>query len=391
MGGLGVHEEAGQGLRKSGAGRRGAGGGGISSVERTYPAAGPKTKKKGRTHCGNTGKEGLQRDGADDRASFRSSKIDNIYCEDREKSMHVSFRQLQLFLAVAELRSITAAARACHVTQPTVSMQLKELADSVGLPLYEVVGKRLDLTAAGEALAVSARAMVEEWANFEQRIDAMQGLARGRLRVGVVSTAKYFVPRILGGFCTRYPEIDVILDVQNRDGVVTALRDNRHDLYIMSRPPADIEIVQQPFLSNPLVLIAAEGHPLAGRRGIALAELAGERFILRERGSGTRLACDEYFAACGFVPSVRLELGSNVAIKQSVAGGMGLSVISSHTLGAHLEDEQLTVLDVEGFPIHSNWSILYPRGKRLSPIAGEFLAYLRDSAEALRQRQGSAA
>ena len=156
--------------------------------------------------------------------------------------MHVTFRQLQLFLAVAELRSITGAARACHVTQPTVSMQLKELADSVGLPLYEVVGKRLDLTAAGEALAISARAMVEEWANFEQRIDAMQGLARGRLRVGVVSTAKYFVPRILGGFCTRYPEIDVILDVQNRDGVVTALRDNRHDLYIMSRPPADISV-----------------------------------------------------------------------------------------------------------------------------------------------------
>ena len=300
--------------------------------------------------------------------------------------MNVTFRQLRLFLAVAELRSITGAARACHVTQPTVSMQLKELADSVGLPLYEVVGKRLDLTPAGEALAASARAMVEEWSNFEQQIDAMQGLKRGRLRVAVVSTAKYFVPRILGGFCARYPEIDIALDVQNRDGVVAALRDNRHDLYIMSRPPADLEIVSRPFLSNPLVLIAPEGHPLAGRKGLALAELAGERFILRERGSGTRLACDAHFAACAFTPAVRLELGSNEAIKQSVAGGMGLAVISRHALGVHLEDEQLTVLDVAGFPIQSSWSIIHPRGKRLSPIAQEFLRVLEGSADALRAR-----
>ena len=300
--------------------------------------------------------------------------------------MHVTFRQLKLFLAVAEQRSITAAARACHVTQPTVSMQLKELSESVGLPLYEMVGKRLDLTPAGEALVVSAQAMVDEWGNFEQLIDAMKGLTRGRLRVAVVSTAKYFVPRILGSFCARYPEIDIALDVQNRDGVIAALRENRNDLYIMSRPPADLEIVQQPFLPNPLVVIAAEGHRLAGRRGIDLSELADQRFILRERGSGTRLACDEHFSACAFVPSVRLELGSNEAIKQSVAGGMGLAVISRHALGAHLEDDQLSVLDVKGFPIHSSWSIIYPRGKRLSPIAGEFLHFLEGGAEELRCR-----
>ena len=300
--------------------------------------------------------------------------------------MHVTFRQLKLFLAVAEQRSITAAARACHVTQPTVSMQLKELSESVGLPLYEMVGKRLDLTPAGEALVVSAQAMVDEWGSFEQQIDAMKGLTRGRLRVAVVSTAKYFVPRILGSFCARYPEIDIALDVQNRDGVIAGLRENRNDLYIMSRPPADLEIVQQPFLPNPLVVIAAEGHRLAGRRGIELSELADQRFILRERGSGTRLACDEHFAACAFVPSVRLELGSNEAIKQSVAGGMGLAVISRHALGAHLEDEQLSVLEVKGFPIHSSWSIIYPRGKRLSPIAGEFLRFLEGGAEELRRR-----
>lgn len=300
--------------------------------------------------------------------------------------MHVTFRQLKLFLAVAEQRSITAAARVCHVTQPTVSMQLKELSESVGLPLYEVVGKRLDLTPAGEALVISAQAMVEEWANFEQQIDALKGLTRGRLRVAVVSTAKYFVPRILGTFCARYPDIEIVLDVQNRDGVIAALRENRNDLYIMSRPPADIDIVQHPFLPNPLVVIAPEGHRLAGQAATGLAELAGERFILRERGSGTRLACDDHFAASGFVPSVRLELGSNEAIKESVAGGMGLAVISRHALGAHLEDEQLSVLDVVGFPIHSSWSIIYPRGKRLSPIAGEFLRFLEGGADELRRR-----
>ncbi len=300
--------------------------------------------------------------------------------------MHVTFRQLKLFLAVAEQRSITAAGRACHVTQPTVSMQLKELSESIGLPLYEVVGKRLDLTPAGEALALSARTMVEEWAAFEQQIDAMKGLTRGRLRVAVVSTAKYFVPRILGGFCARYPEIDVALDVLNRDGVVAALRENRNDLYIMSRPPADMDIVQQPFLPNPLVVIAPEGHRLAGEAGIDFSALADERFILRERGSGTRLACDDHFAACGVSPAVRLEMGSNEAIKQLVAGGMGLAVISRHALGPHLEDEQLTELDVAGFPIHSSWSIIYPRGKRLSPIAGEFLRFLEGGAEEMRRR-----
>lgn len=300
--------------------------------------------------------------------------------------MNASFRQLKLFLAVAEQRSITAAARVCHVTQPSVSMQLKELTESVGLPLYEMVGKRLDLTPAGEALAETARAMVEEWARFEQQVDAMKGLTRGRLRVAVVSTAKYFVPRILGTFCQRYPEIDIELEVQNRDGVVANLRANRNDLYIMSIPPEDIDIESHLFLPNPLVVIAPLDHPLARRRKLALSDLADQRFILRERGSGTRTSCDAHFRSAGFSPKVRLELGSNEAIKQAVAGGLGLSVLSQHSLSPHLEDDQLAVLPVEGFPVRCSWWILYPRGKRLSPIAQEFLRHLEASAEELRGR-----
>ena len=294
--------------------------------------------------------------------------------------MHVTFRQLKLFLAVAEQRSITAAARACHVTQPTVSMQLKELSESIGLPLYEVVGKRLDLTPAGEALVLSARTMVEEWATFEQQIDAMKGLTRGRLRVAVVSTAKYFVPRILGGFCARYPEIDIALDVLNRDGVVAALRENRNDLYIMSRPPADMDIVQQPFLPNPLVVIAPEGHPLAGETGIDFAALAGERFILRERGSGTRLACDDHFAANGVSPAVRLEMGSNEAIKQAVVAGLGISFLSQHTLGLELSVGHLAVLQVEGASVMRRWFMVRHKGKRLTPALAAFWDFVLEFA-----------
>jgi len=294
--------------------------------------------------------------------------------------MNVTFRQLRLFLALAEHRSVTAAARACHVTQPTVSMQLKDLADAVGMPLYEQIGKRLYLTAAGENLAQTARTMVDEWAAFEQRIDAMKGLTRGRLWLAVVSTAKYFVPRLLGSFCASHPDIDISLEVLNRDGVVARLRENLDDLYIMSMPPEHIELERHAFLPNPLVVIAAQSHALAGKKRIALSALREERFIMREPGSGTRLACDLHFALQGFAPHVRLELGSNEAIKQAVAGGMGLAVISRHALALHLGEDQLVELDVHGFPLLSNWWTLYPRGKRLSPVATVFLEHIERTA-----------
>lgn len=302
--------------------------------------------------------------------------------------MNATFRQLRLFLALAEHGSITAAAEACHVTQPTVSMQLRELADAVGLPLYEQIGKRLHLTAAGEALAEAARRMLDEWLAFEQGINAMKGLEQGRLRVALVSTAKYFVPRLLGSFCTEHPNIEIALEVLNRDGVVARLRENRDDLYIMSMPPENLNLEQHAFLDNPLVLIAPEGHRLKGQR-LTLTDLSDERFILRERGSGTRLACDAHFARSAFVPAVRLELGSNEAIKQAVAGGLGLAVISRHALHARPANDQLTILEVAGFPLQSRWFTLYPRGKRLSPVAAVFLERLERIAFEWSERRDS--
>jgi LysR family transcriptional regulator, low CO2-responsive transcriptional regulator len=290
--------------------------------------------------------------------------------------MNITFRQLRLFLALADTGSVSRAARECHVTQPTASMQLKDISDSVGIALYEVISRRVHLTDAGLALAKTSRSIAHEWAAFEQAIDATKGLRRGKLRVAVVSTAKYFVPRLLGSFCALYPDIDISLEVLNRDGVVQRLRDNLDDLYIMSMPPTDVDIDDQVFLPNPLVVIAANAHPLAARRSIELTQLSQQRFILRERGSGTRMAIDSHFKQHRFKPNLRLELGSNEAIKEAVAGGLGVAVISSHALHGQAAEHGVVTLNVKGFPIDSNWHIVRLRGKQLSPIARVFQEHL---------------
>lgn len=290
--------------------------------------------------------------------------------------MNITFRQLRLFLALADTGSVSRAAQACHITQPTASMQLKEVSDAVGVPLYEVIAKRVHLTDAGRDLARCARTMVDEWATFEQNMDATRGLKRGKLRVAVVSTAEYVVPRRLGTFCAEYPEVDVALTVLNRDGVVQRLRENQDDFYVMSTPPGDIDLDDQVFMANPLVVIATHAHPLAARRDLSLADLLAERFILRERGSGTRMAVDAHFKQHGFKPDVRLALGSNEAIKEAVAGQLGLSVLSSHALRGQAAEHGVAVLSVAGFPIASNWHVVRPRGKPLSPIAAAFQAHL---------------
>lgn len=290
--------------------------------------------------------------------------------------MNVTFRQLRALLALADTGSVSGAARALHVTQPTASMQLRELADAVGLPLHEVIGKKVHLTAVGETLADTARRMVDEWDLFEQKVAALKGLQQGRLKVAVVSTAKYFVPRWLGEFCQDHPEVGIALEILNRDGVLARLRQNLDDLCIMSTPPRDLEVDQVEFMDNPLVLVAPLTHRLAGAALVPLSALASERFILRERGSGTRMAVQRHFAEHGFAPQVRMVLGSNEAIKQAVAGGLGLSVLSRHALSADPRLEGLAVLHVEHFPIHSHWYVVRLRGKQLSPIAQAFERYL---------------
>ena len=295
--------------------------------------------------------------------------------------MDITFRQMRLFLALAETGSVSAAAKAMHVTQPTASMQLREITHAVGIPLHEVISRKVHLTEAGNELARTVRQMSDDWEQFGQKVAAMKGLTCGRLRVAVVSTAKYFVPRLVGTFCRKHPQIDISLEVLNRDGVVKRLRDNLDDLYIMSMPPADIELHDEVFMRNPLVVIAASGDPATKRaKKLQLADLAQRRFILREQGSGTRMAVDRHFRKSKFRPDIRLELGSNEAIKESVAGGLGLGVISNHALHGHAREHGVTVVEAAGFPILSHWHIVYPKAKRLSPIAEAFKRHLLQNA-----------
>ena len=295
--------------------------------------------------------------------------------------MNITCRQLRLFMALAETGSVSAAARAMHVTQPTASMQLREISESVGLPVYDVVARKIHLTEAGQRLACTARAIMDEWDGYEQQVNALKGLTRGRLRVAVVSTAKYFVPRLLGSFCEQHPGIDISLEVLNRDRVVQRLRENRDDLYVLSQPPADMDLADHAILSNPLVLIAPCGHPFSGRKRIALKALQGERFILRESGSGTRLSTDRFFRQQTFMPERLLELGSNEAIKEAVAGHLGVAILSQHALRTDMDQDELCILPVTGFPIRSHWHVVYPRARQLPPVAEVFLKSLLAQAQ----------
>lgn len=295
--------------------------------------------------------------------------------------MNITFRQLRLFLALAETGSVSAAARMVHVTQPTASMGLKEITDAIGVPLYEVVARKVHLTAMGQELAKTARAISTEWEAFEQEVHGVKGLTQGKLKVAVVSTAKYFIPRILGSFCAKYPQIDISLEVLNRDGVVKRLEENLDDLYIMSQPPLHLDLEDEVFMPNPLLLIASKGHALAKKKTIELVSLKSEKFIFREKGSGTRMATDAHFKRLKLKPNIRLELGSNEAIKQAVIGGLGISVLSKYSLGEKSDQEKVAILKCKEFPIQSSWHIVSPKGKKLSPIATIFKKHLSQQAK----------
>ena len=286
--------------------------------------------------------------------------------------MHITFRQMKLFLAFAETKSVTASAKQMHVSQPTASMQLKEITHAIGLPLYEVIAKKIYLTDTGKELADTARQMLNTWALFEQNIDATNGISRGKLKIAVVSTAKYFMPRLIGQFCKKHPDIDVSLEILNRNGVVSRMMDNLDDIYIMSQPPKDMALVDDVFMDNHLVAIAALGSAIAKQKTITLGALSEQRFILREQGSGTRMTADRFFKKLKFQPHIRMELGSNEAIKEAVAGGLGIGVISKYALHGRQKEHGVAIINVKGFPISSHWHMVHPAKKKLSPVAMAF-------------------
>ena len=290
--------------------------------------------------------------------------------------MRVTLRQLQAFEAVARLGSFSRAAQEMHVTQPAVSKQIRLLQEEAGLALLEQIGKRIFVTEAGHELLATCADWLERWERFEQSIGDLKGLKRGRLRIATVTTTKYFMPRLLGPFCKEYPGIDVSMEVVNRNRVLERLAGNEDDLYVMGLPPDGWDIESDRLLENNLVVIASTSHPLAGHKGIPAQAMANERFVAREQGSGTRIAVERFFAQEGIAFHVRMELGSNEAIKQAVAGGLGLAVLSQSTLNS---DCGLAVLDVAGFPVRRHWYLVWPRGKQLSVVATTFRAFLRDN------------
>lgn len=288
---------------------------------------------------------------------------------------HATFRQLEVFEAIARLGSFTRASEELHLTQPTVSMQMKKLTDAVGLPLFEQVGRRIHLTEAGKELAIAAREIMQSLERCDMSIAEMRGLKKGKLRLAVVSTAKYFVPRILGEFLRQHPGVEVSLKVTNRQRVLERAAENLDDLYILSQPIGHIELVAKSFMENPLLVMAHPEHPLTHERNIPLQRIAQEPFLMREEGSGTRLSVERIFGSQGLKPNIRMELGSNEAIKQAIIGGLGISILSRHTLGTDGMGEP-AVLDVEGFPVVNQWHIGHPHGKQLSVVASAFLDYL---------------
>lgn len=301
---------------------------------------------------------------------------------------YATFRQFQVFEAIYRLGSFTRAAEELFLTQPTVSMQIKKLSDAIGLPLFEHVGRNVEPTEAGKELYIACRSMFETLANLEMKISDMKGLKRGRLRMGVITTAKYLAPEMLGEFSQIYPGIDLSLKVTNRENIIRRIRANEDDLYIMGQAPeGDFEVESFSFAPNPLVVMAPRNHPLMGKKNISLEDISKEPFIIREPGSGIRDAMYKEFDAAGIThPKVRMELGNNEAIKHAVAGGLGLSVLSLHTLSLEGVNGAVGILDVKGFPILRDWYIVYPKGKELSLVAQTFLNFVLESESTIRDR-----
>ena len=299
---------------------------------------------------------------------------------------HATLHQLKVFEATARHGSFTRAAEELYLTQPTVSIQVKQLTKAVGLPLFEQIGKRLYLTQAGQQLLETCQRVFEGLEQFEMAIADIKGMKQGQLKIAVITTAKYFVPRLLGPFCQRFPGIDISLKVTNHQNIQERMANNEDDLYIISQTPEQPDLTIHPFLENPLVVIAPKNHPLVGKTNIPIQALNGEQFIMREPGSGTRQAVQTLFEENEVDVKVRLELGSNEAIKQAIAGGLGISVLSVHTIISEGTKGEFAILDVENFPIERHWYVANLAGKQLSVVADTFLKYLMEESHDMAQK-----
>ena len=297
--------------------------------------------------------------------------------------LHLTLRQLKVFESVARHLSYSRAADELHLTQPAVSMQIKQLEDNISLPLFEQLGKRIYLTEAGRELYQYSRLISQQLTDMEVALDELKGMERGKLNISVVTTANYFAPHLLAKFCQRYSGVTVSLAVSNRETVLKQLSDNLIDLAIMGQPPENLDIDSESFMANPLVVIAPPDHPLCQEHNIPVQRLAKEIFLVRESGSGTRSAMERFFAEHQIKINKGMETDTTEAIKQAVQAGMGLGIMSQHTAELELETKRLKVLDVQGFPIIRFWHVVNRKNKRLSGVAKTFREFLLKEAAKL--------
>lgn len=299
---------------------------------------------------------------------------------------NVTLRQLKVFEAVARNLSFSRAAAELHLTQPAVSMQVKLLEDSAGLPLFEQIGKKIFLTEAGREVQDHALAMAQQIREAEARLALLKGMEHGQLDISVISTAKYLAPHLLARFCREHPGIRLKLTVHNRESVLEQLARNTTDVAITGYPPKEMDIIAEPFAHNPHAFVAAPGHPLTRSHRIRLARIARENLLVREPGSGTRILMERIFAESRLTFAAAMEINSNETVKQAVMAGLGISLLSLHTIELELEAKRIAVLDVIGTPVVREWYLVHRTNKRLSPSAQAFKAFLLESAEPASER-----
>jgi LysR family transcriptional regulator, low CO2-responsive transcriptional regulator len=290
----------------------------------------------------------------------------------------VTIRQLRALGAVHSMGSVTAAARSLNLTQPAVTLQLRNLEALAGLPLIQRTGEGMRLTDAGHEVMALTERLEAAMVDCEQTLDMIAGRSGGRVSIGAVSTAKYFVPFAIAAFSQLHPKIDVVLKIGNREDIRQALRGYDLDIAIMGQPPPDVPVEKRLLGEHPHVIVAAAGHWLAKDSGLAVVDLTYETFIMRERGSGTRMLMEQFFQASDLQPKMGMEMDSNETIKQAVIAGLGIAFISLHTVASELADGRLVVLDIAGLPITRQWYAVRRSDKTLLPPAQAMLEFLGD-------------
>lgn len=296
---------------------------------------------------------------------------------------HVTIRQLQVFVEAAQALSFARVADRLHLTPAGVSFQIKQIESQTGFALFERVGKKVALTDAGKILLGYAKQMLQSLNDADQAMTALKGLSGGQVTIGLVSTAKYIVPHMLTRFQTEYPAIAMTLRDGNRRWIIDALVKGDIDLAIMGQPPADADVSAEPFAPHPSVIAAAPTHKLAAQGTLPASVLAGEPFVVREEGSGTRSLMDRFFQGAGLAPRIAMTTSSNETIKQAVMAGMGLALISRHTIGLEIGLGMLTTLPVEGFPLMRSWFVAHRRNMPLLPVHARLKSFLLDEGQAI--------